>query len=140
MTPPRLLLLLLTALPLSAADVFVAPDGNDAWSGGLAAANAAKTDGPVATLAKAQQAVRALKAAGAKGAITVRIHGGRYELSEPLVLTPEDSGTAEAPVTWAAVGEEAPVLSGGVRLTGFTRDAKGRWTLANPPGATRATP
>jgi len=37
---------------------YVAPDGNDAWSGHLARPNAEKTDGPVASLAGARDAVR----------------------------------------------------------------------------------
>ena len=127
-----LLLLSLAVLRLPAEDLFVAPDGNDAWSGKFSAPNAAKNDGPFATLAKAQQAVRALKAGAAKGAITVRLRGGRYELKEPLILTPEDSGTADAPVSWSAVDDEAPVISGGVRLSGFAADAKGRWTVRIP--------
>lgn len=130
---PRLTCLLLFSLAtLHAEDLFVSPDGNDAWSGKTSAPNAAKTDGPLATLAKAQQAVRALKTSGAKGAITVRLRGGRYELKEPLTLTSDDSGAADAPVSWSAADGESPVISGGVRLTGFTANAKGRWTLHIP--------
>ena len=45
----------------SKADFFVSPTGNDLWSGTLAVPNAGKTDGPFATLERAQKAVRALK-------------------------------------------------------------------------------
>ena len=48
----------------AAATLYVATDGNDAWTGKLAAPNAERSDGPLATLAKARDAVRALKAAG----------------------------------------------------------------------------
>ena len=41
-----------------AAALYVATDGNDAWSGTLAAPNAEKTDGPLATLKRARNAVR----------------------------------------------------------------------------------
>ena len=40
---------------------FVAPAGNDQWSGRLAEPNAAKTDGPFASVKRAQEAVRAQK-------------------------------------------------------------------------------
>ena len=40
---------------------YVATDGNDAWSGTLKAPNAAKDDGPFATLARARDAIRQLK-------------------------------------------------------------------------------
>ena len=46
---------------VSEATFFVSKDGDDAWSGRLATPNAEKTDGPFATLAKAKDAVRAMK-------------------------------------------------------------------------------
>ncbi len=39
----------------------VSPDGRDAWSGRLREPNAARTDGPFAGLARARDAVRAMK-------------------------------------------------------------------------------
>ncbi len=115
-------------------DLYVAPDGNDAWSGKRKAPNAGKTDGPVATLAGAKAAVRQRKAADAqrKTPIVVQIRGGNYILRETLVFTPEDSGSADAPVCYVAAPGETPVISGGTRLTGFQRDAKGRWQVTIP--------
>ena len=46
---------------LKTADFFVAPDGNDSWSGTLAAPNTDRTDGPFASISRAQDAVRTLK-------------------------------------------------------------------------------
>ena len=43
------------------ADYYIAPNGNDSWSGKLAAPNASKSDGPFATIERAQQAVLELK-------------------------------------------------------------------------------
>jgi hypothetical protein len=48
----------------TAATIFVSPQGNDAWSGKLQTPNAEKTDGPLATLPGARDAVRKLKASG----------------------------------------------------------------------------
>src|SRR5580692_11133998 len=42
------------------ADFFVAPDGNDSWSGTLPAPNNQHTDGPFASVARAQIAVQNL--------------------------------------------------------------------------------
>ena len=42
------------------ANFYVAPNGKDSWSGKLAAPNAASTDGPFASVAKAQIAVQSL--------------------------------------------------------------------------------
>jgi len=100
--------------------VYVATNGNDAWSGTLASPNAAETDGPFASLAKAQEEVRKLKAAGRLGdGATVSVRGGTYELHETFTLGPEDSAAAEAPVAYRAYENEKPVLVGARRVTGF---------------------
>ena len=49
-------------IPTKEADFYVATNGNDNWSGTLAEPNISKTDGPFATLSRAQEAVRELKA------------------------------------------------------------------------------
>lgn len=100
---------------------FVASNGNDAWSGRFAEPNAAKTDGPLATLVRARDAIRKIKKADAigEGGATVFVRGGRYELPETLKLAQEDSGTEAAPVVYRALGNEKPVLIGGKRITGF---------------------
>jgi Right handed beta helix region len=109
---------------------YVALNGNDAWSGKSAAPNAAKTDGPLATLEGAKQAIRALAAqqGGAlKQPVTVYIRGGRHQLKAPLILTPSDSGSKLAVVTYAAYTNEKPVISGGRKLTNWkTATVNGR--------------
>ena len=100
--------------------LYVATNGNDSWSGKLPAPNAAETDGPFATLPKAQERVRQLKAAGQlDGGATVFVRGGSHELRETFALGPEDSGTAEAPVVYRACADEKPVLLGARSVTGF---------------------
>ena len=47
--------------------LYVATDGNDAWRGALAQPNAAKTDGPFASLQRARDEARKRKAAAAQG-------------------------------------------------------------------------
>ena len=93
---------------------YVDPRGNDAGSGSKAE--------PFATIAHARDAVRALKRkqGGRLGApVTVFLHGGTYELPEPLSFTPEDSGTDQAPVTYAAYESEQPIISGGRVVRGW---------------------
>jgi len=86
-------------------DFHVAPSGNDAQLG--------TAREPFATLARAQRAAR--QAAG-RGPVRVILRGGTYHLPATLVFTPEDSGTAQAPVVYTAASGEEVVLSGGVRL------------------------
>lgn len=117
------------ALTLSATDLFVATNGNDAWSGAIAEPNADGTDGPLATVATAQQRVRALleKSGSQDLPIRVLVRGGLYELDAPLEFAPEDSGTAAAPVVYQAFEGERPILSGGRRITDWRVIEDGRW-------------
>src|SRR5438874_406891 len=94
-------------------NLYVATDGNDAWTGRLPAPNGAKTDGPFASLTKARDTLRALKKAGplAGGAI-VWIRGGVYPQETGLILTKEDSGTEQGAVVYRAYGNEAVRLIG----------------------------
>jgi hypothetical protein len=114
--------------PAMRADFYVSPQGNDAWSGGQAEPNAARTDGPLATVRRAQQLVREWKQHSDRtGPIVVAIRGGTYYLSQPLRFGPADSGTPQAPVVYAAYEQERPILSGGVQLAGWQVAADGRW-------------
>ena len=84
---------------------YVAPNGNDAWSGKRPGLNWRKTDGPFATL---QHAVDV--AHGAR----IEVRCGTYTLEKPLQLGPQNSG-----LTLAAYGKEKPVISGGHAVTGW---------------------
>jgi hypothetical protein len=101
--------------------LYVATNGSDAWSGTLAAANAAKTDGPFATLARAGDEIRKWKKAGKlpQGGVTVIVRGGIHELKKPLALTADDSGTKQSPIVYQAAENEKVIISGGRRVTGF---------------------
>ncbi len=123
------------AAPASAPrmDFYVAPDGWDTWSGRLESPNAAHNDGPFATLEKARDTIRRLRAAGkVRGPVTVYLREGTYRLSKPFVLRPEDSGTAQAPVTYAAYPREEPVLSGGKPITGWRAGPGPLWSAPVP--------
>jgi parallel beta-helix repeat protein len=131
-----MLVLLAVSLPAryarSAENVFyVAPYGSNAWSGKLAAPNASQTDGPFATVERAQAAARSVKGQPTQ----VRLRGGTHLLSRPLIFSTEDSGTAAAPIVYAAYGQEKPVLSGGRRITGWqpgTVNGKPVWKTELP--------
>jgi hypothetical protein len=112
--------------------LYVAPEGNDTWSGRLANPNPQRTDGPLATLERAQQAVRQLRRQGAlPGPVQVMIRGVQ-RLARPLVFTPQDSGTEKCPVTWSAMPGQKAVLSGGRPITGWRQTAPGVWSAEVP--------
>jgi hypothetical protein len=101
---------------------FVATEGNDAWSGTLPAPNAAKTDGPFATLRRARAAVRQYKRSpGLRQPVSVEVRAGTYVLSETLTFTAEDSGTAECPVTFRARPGEVVQLVGAKPVGGWRK-------------------
>ena len=105
------------------ADFYVAPDGNDANPGTLEA--------PFGTVAKAQEAVRALVSKGAGGDVKIHVRGGTWWLQAPLVFGPEDTG-ANYRVSYAAYGDEQPVLSGGRPIAGWVRAGGNKWTVGLP--------
>jgi hypothetical protein len=110
------------------ADLYVSLQGNDAWSGRQAEPNSAKTNGPLATIQRAQQIVRQWKGqAGHRGPIQVAIRGGTWFLAKPIQFGPEDSGTAQVPIVYEAYGQERPIFSGGLRLESWQVSADGRW-------------
>jgi hypothetical protein len=99
----------------------VATNGSDQWSGKIPDPNPDRTDGALATIPAALRIARGLKA-GAKDGVTILLRQGTYELVQPIVLTPDDSGTtALAPLVIANYRDEKPALSGGRRLTGWQR-------------------
>lgn len=129
--------ILLSAFTLAsrsdAVTLHVAPDGNAAWSGALARPNRDRSDGPLASLQGARDAVRKLKAAGPLAEpVRVLVAGGNYALTAPVVFTPEDSGTEKCPVGYEAARGAKPVFSGGRRITDWQRGADGVWTAQVP--------
>jgi hypothetical protein len=117
----------------ASADFFVAPDGKDTWSGTLAAPNSNNTDGPFASIARAQTAVQQIlqNPKGRTKTIQVLVRAGTYYLTAPLSFTSADSGTASLQVNWANYPNETPVISGGMRITNWTKNGT-QWTATLP--------
>ena len=99
--------------------LYVAPDGNDGWSGTMARPRHDGTDGPWATLTRARDRVRTLIADPPPQGITVEVAPGRYELSEPLVFGARDSGTESCPIEYRAAVPGQTRISGGRVITGW---------------------
>lgn len=100
---------------------YVAPTGDDSWSGTMASSNRNLTDGPFATFERARNAARNLRQAGsipARG-ITVAVRAGTYHFAQSLRLGAEDSGTEKQPVRWQSYNDEEVILSGSIPVKGF---------------------
>ena len=113
--------------------LYVAPEGKDAWTGRLRLPNADGTDGPVASLQGARDAIRRIKEAGPLSRpVEVIVADGTYPLTEPLRLTPQDSGTDRCPIVYRAASGAKPVFTGGRRIAGFQPAEGGLWTAQIP--------
>ena len=129
-------------------EFFVSPNGNDTWSGTLSHPTCRGTNGPFATIATAQRAVREHKKRwGFHNPVRIVLRGGTYFLKSPLVLKPADSGKPrKGPLTrsvddpacsviYAAYPGEMPILSGGRPITGWregTINGKDVWVASIP--------
>lgn len=82
-----------------AADIYVAPGGNDS--------NPGSKDKPLATFEAARNKVRSIR-----GAVTVFVRAGTYYLAKPVVFGPEDSRETGQEVTYKAYPGEKVTISG----------------------------
>lgn len=116
-----------------AGTIHVSPNGNDTWTGLLKQPNAEQSDGPVATLGRARDIIREWKSIGPLAeSVRVIVADGVYPLTEPFVLTPQDSGTKSCPVSYERASGAAPVFSGGRTISGFQPAAEGIWQAEIP--------
>jgi hypothetical protein len=128
-----LLTLIPATLEAAGTTLHLAPDGNDAWSGQLARPNAARNDGPLASLAGARDALRRLKAQGPiAGPVRVIVADGVYPLAEAVQFEPQDSGSAQAPIVFEAAPKARPTFCGGRAIAGFQPGPQGLWVADVP--------
>lgn len=112
-----------TVLHLNAAEIYVAKNGKDTNDG--------SKEKPFATVASAVRKARELRRLNdpsINGGIFIYIDGGNYQLQEPIVIRPEDSGTPSSPTYISAAPKANVVLSGGVRISNWkkvTAETKG---------------
>jgi len=113
--------------------LYVATNGSDNWSGSLPAPNPEGSDGPLRTIPAARDRIRAARQADPSTApAEVLIRAGDYQIPAPIVLEPQDSGTADKPVTYAAYPGEHPRISGGTEITGWKKGSGSLWTADIP--------
>jgi parallel beta-helix repeat protein len=111
-------LLFLSPILNAATTLYVAANGNDSNAGGK--------EQPFATLQRARDEIRKLKAGGTPpGPIEVIIRSGVYEPGLTLEFEAKDSGTAEAPILYRAAKGEKPVIIGGKMVAGWSPDKNG---------------
>ncbi len=106
---------------------YVDPNGADTNTGSI--------EQPFRSLARAQQEIRQHPQRG-KRPLTVSLRAGTHYLDDTLVFTADDSGAADAPVTYAAQAGEQAVVSGGRRLElTWEPDRDGMFRARTPAGS-----
>jgi hypothetical protein len=103
----------------AAATYYVAPNGNNNWSGRLSTPNAQQTDGPWRTIQYAANATQP--------GDTVYVRGGTYK--EWVWIETNRSGTAASPKVFAAYPGETPTLDGAVYPTAWQNYSGSIWQV-----------
>ena len=123
---------------VSAKEIWVSPSGNRE--------NPGTKEKPLSSILMAQRLARELRRLNdpsIKEGIQIILKGGNYQIDEPLILRPEDSGTSGSPTTFMAAPGEKPIISGGVQvknwkklsgsLAGLPKSANGKIWVADIP-------
>ena len=123
----------LSRLGALALDLHVSPQGDDAWTGRPAVPNAARTDGPLASLDGARRAVRQLARPLAEP-VRVIFAAGVYRIEQAAAFDARDSGESGRVISYEAAPGAEVIISGGKALPPFTASETGRWELQLPAG------
>jgi len=116
-----LVVMMMCSAGVSAAEfeLYVSPGGSDEAAGTRVA--------PFATIDRARRAARELKR-GAGDTVVIRIAHGRYVVTEPIVLTPDDGAAEGERVIYRGdAGEGRAVISGGRAIAGWRVGDDGVW-------------
>ncbi len=104
---------------------YVSPDGSDQHPGTF--------EEPFQSIGTAKMAVRRCEERGTQP-ILVYLMGGTFYLDCAIQFLPEDSGGAEAPVTYCAYNDAAVIISGGVKLALAWKLFQGWQSTGEDPG------
>lgn len=116
-------------------EFYIAPNGNDNWSGTSPSPNIFNTDGPFATIKRARDEIRNIKyqqGGTLQQPVVVFVRGGTYFLQEPLVFAPQDSGTTDCPVTYKNYQDEKVIVSGGRSISDWRKVQGNLWSAQLP--------
>jgi hypothetical protein len=117
--------------------IWVSPDGNDN--------NPGTSDLPMKSILMAQRRVREMRRLNdlsLNEGIEIILRGGTYQLDEPLLFRPEDSGSPESVTIFKAAPGEEPIISGGIpvidwekagNVKGLPISARGKIWMADAP-------
>ncbi|HNS32262.1 MAG TPA: right-handed parallel beta-helix repeat-containing protein, partial [bacterium] len=92
--------------------IYVSLEGKDT--------NPGTKEKPFATVQRAQEEVRKIKAQGMpEGGIAIYIRGGKYFITDTITFEKEDSGTENSPIVYRSYPKEKVRIIGGKQVTDF---------------------
>lgn len=108
----------------SANKIFVSPAGNDSNSG--------TKKNPLKTLSQAKIKAYQLLKQRENEAVTIWLADGIYLLTEPLQIEADSLSSENGSICFRAEKGTRPVISGGTRVTGWTKNNNGLWIARLP--------
>ena len=130
-----LFLLLIALIHLANAQpvtIYVSPKGSD-QNTGLSA------DAPLATVQKALSIWTVLKTSGKTiSEANILLEGGTYQLAEPILITPENGGSASSKLIIRSADNQKAVFNGAKKISGWKKSKTNVW-VANVPEAKAGT-
>jgi uncharacterized protein (TIGR03437 family) len=129
--PVSLITIAGSAAPPTSVTFYVAPNGNDFWSGRLEAPNSANTDGPFATFDRARAMVQGISKKGLSQ-VNVQFRAGTYFLQRTEMFTAADSGSPATQIVYQNYPGESPAISGGMRVQNWTNTGGNTWKTTLP--------
>jgi|GEM_PF-1171599 len=107
------------------ATYYVSPDGDDSNPGSEAL--------PYRTIEKARDVVSQING-DMTGDIIINLMGGRYEIADTIVFDADDSGTNGWNIIYRNYPDEAPIIDGGIAISGWTDEGNGIYSASVPAG------
>ncbi|MBD3346809.1 MAG: hypothetical protein GF401_17265 [Chitinivibrionales bacterium] len=96
--------------------LYVSPTGNDGWSGKIAEPAANRKDGPLRSIGGALDTARKISRTK-DSPLNISLQGGRYSITSPIVLKPQDSH-----LHFEAYKKEKPVIDAGIPITDWNEE------------------
>jgi hypothetical protein len=105
-------------------ELYVSPKGSDGNNG--------TKKKPFRTIRTAQEKVRELISEGLKSDIIVYLSDGDYNITKPLEFDSKDGGNENYTVTYKAMGDAEPLISGGIEIKNWKKVDGSLWKALAP--------
>ncbi|HRX10086.1 MAG TPA: right-handed parallel beta-helix repeat-containing protein [Draconibacterium sp.] len=125
------LLIFVSVSTCLAKDIYVSPNGNDN--------NPGTKKKPFQTIQHAKSTAIELMKKGGENELNVWLADGIYQVSEPLVFEPLNAMQKNTKISFNAEKGSTPVISGGVQISGWTKNSAGIWEAGLPENIDKST-